>query len=136
MGEIRRLRRNVIRCNFCLEESPLRKAAIRTGDLFRSLFESDLDASWQLRERYGDNTVDFSLYRGGYGWWCLEIEKDVLKKGNKNRSSYKQKFFYCPDCTDEMVDILRIRKIVDGLFGEKKVLQFRKDILPAHEVAL
>lgn len=146
MGEIRRLRRNVLRCNFCLAESPLRKATIRTEYLFLSLFEWDQDTGDQLMERYEDHTktsstetsstVRLSLYRGGYGWWCLEIEKSVLKRGNKNRSSHKQKLFYCPECTDRMVDVKRIEKIVDGLFDGGKVLQFKKDVLPAHEAAL
>jgi hypothetical protein len=134
MGEIRRLRRNVIRCSFCMAESPLRKSDVRTEDLFRSRFKWR-DHSLELnRDKFMPYKFSVYLYKGEYGWWCLKLEKRMLVK--RNETWHKKKFFYCPDCTDEMVDIERIEKIMDGLFDGAKVIPFKKDVLPAREAIL
>jgi len=66
-------------------------------------------------------------------WWSIEIGE--AKIAVKNHVWHHLKLWYCPDCS------YRMPKVEEGegllrLFSQRKVLQFKKDVLPAHEVAL
>lgn len=138
MGEIREFKqRHSVRCCCCKEGKTLEE------DRWRTHFSRDFEVMFDQ----DDKITDRLWYRGSYnahkiiewhryeedGWWVMKIgERKVVVKRYVWR--YLKKW-YCPDCSHRMPKVEEAEGLL-RLFSLRKVLEFKRDVLTAHEAAL